>query len=65
MKGISGNDHVADFVLYDIDKIADQVLQSILGRLTTDVRSQFTTGRYTDEGGDTYPCIRLSASGEY
>ena len=64
LKGISGNDHVVDFVLYDYDK-SDQVLQSILGRLSTDVQSQFTTGEYTREDGDTYPCIRFSPSGEY
>ena len=63
LKGISANQHTTDFVLYDYGK-RDQVLQSILGRLTTDVQSQFT-GEYTDEGGRTYSCIRLSASGEY
>ena len=63
LKGISGNEHVTDFVLYDWGE-RDQVLQSILGRLSTDVQSQFTTGEYTT-CGDTFPCIRLSASGEY
>ena len=64
LKGILANEHVTDFILYDWDR-RDQVLQDILGRLSTDVQSQFTTGEYTDEGGGTYPCIRLSASGEY
>ena len=64
LKGISANDHITDFVLYNYGN-RDQVLPIILGRLSTDVRSQFTTGEYTDEDGDTYPCIRLSASGEY
>ena len=64
LKGISANQHVTDFVLYDRDE-RDQVLQNILGRLTTDVQSLFTTGEYTNETGRTYPCIRLSASGEY
>ena len=63
LKGIVANQHVIEFVLYDYGE-RDQVLQNILGRLTTDVRSQFTTGEYTDDRR-TYPCIRLSASGEY
>ena len=64
LKGIVANQHVIEFVLYDYGE-RDQVLQNILGRLTTDVQSQFTTGEYTDEDGDTFPCILLSASGEY
>ena len=68
MKGISANNHVTEFVLYDCGK-RDQVLHYILGRLSTDVQSQFTTGERTDEYGicqyGTYPCIRLSTSGEY
>ena len=65
LKGISVNEHVivTDFVLYDEGE-RDQVLQSILGRLSTDVQSQFTTGEYI-QYGKTFPCIRLSASGEY
>ena len=65
LKGISANEHVKDFFLYDWDERVNQVLESILGRLTTDVQSQFTPGEYTDEDGDTSPCIHLSASGEY
>ena len=64
VKGMSGNEHATDFVLYDWSKRVD-VLRNILGRLSTDVQSQFSTGRYTDGYGDTYPCIHLSASGEY
>ena len=64
LKGILANQHVADFVLYDWGE-RDQVLQNILGRLTTDVQSQFTIGEYTREDGLTYACICLSASGEY
>ena len=64
LKGISAHEHITDFVLYDLS-MTDQVLQNILGRLSTDVQSQFTTGRYTNEYGSTFPCICLSASGEY
>ena len=64
LKGISRNEHVTDFVLYDWNR-SDQVLQSILGRLSTDVQNGFTTGEYTDENVSTFPCIRFSASGEY
>ena len=64
LKGISVNEHITDFVLYDYGR-RDQVLQNILGRLSTDVQSRFTTGEYTDVDGDTHPCIRFSASGEY
>ena len=64
LKGISANEHIADFVLYDYSNDRDQVLQIILGRLTTDVQSQFTTGWYTTHC-DTCHCIRLSASSEY
>ena len=64
MKCISAHEHITDFVLYDWG-MRDQVLQNIIEKLSTDVQSQFTTGDYTDEDGDTYPCIRLSASSEY
>ena len=57
------HEHVTNFILCDWGE-RDQVLQSILGRLSMDMQSQFTTGEYTDED-DTYPCIRLSTSGEY
>ena len=72
LKGISRNEHVADFILYNCYRSGEvdsgrsaQVRQNILGRLTTDVRSQFTTEWYTDEYDFTFPSIRLSASGEY
>ena len=64
LKSISTNKRVTEFLLYD-SSYRSQVLQFILGRLTTDVQSQFTTGEYTNEGGRTFPCIRLSASSEY
>ena len=63
-KGISANDHITDFVLYDYGN-RDQVLHNIIGRLSTDVRRQFTTGEYTSVYGVTYSCIRLSTSGQY
>ena len=65
LKGISANKHITDFFLYDWDERVDQVLVNILGRLPTDVQSQFTPGEYTDENGDTSPCIHFSVLGEY
>ena len=64
VKGISANQLIADFVLFDWDDRV-HVLQSILARLTSEMQSGFTIGEYTAENGHTYPCIRLSASGEY
>ena len=63
LKGISGNNNLTHFVLYDCDK-RDHLLRSIIGRLPTDVQRQFIIDKYTDEVGDTYPSISRSASGE-
>ena len=63
LKGISGNKHTSHFVLCnEIRRV--QLLCSIIGRLPTDMRRQFIIDSYTDEIGDTYPCITRSASGE-
>ena len=74
LKGISGNKHTAHFVLHDhsrrdyplhyIQHSRDDLLHSIIGRLPTDLQRQFIIDKYTDGGGDTYPCISRSASGE-
>ena len=65
LKGISGNNHTAHFVLYDQDR-RDHLLHSIIDRLPTDVERQFIIGEYTDtrKYGFTCPCISRSASGE-
>ena len=64
LKAISASDQRTDFDLYDYGKRV-QVLQRILGRLSTDVQGRFTLGEYTNEYGTTFPSIHLSASGEY
>ncbi len=63
LKGISGNDSLTRIVLYDKDKRV-HLLHSIIDRLPTDVQRQFIIDKCTDECGDTFPCISLSASGE-
>ena len=63
LKGISGNKHTTHFVLYNKD-MRDHLLHSIIGRLPTDMQRQFIIDKYTNEYGNTYPCISRSASGE-
>ena len=48
LKGISGNKHTANFVLYDLGG-RDHLLQSLIGRLPTDVQRHFIIDEYTDE----------------
>ena len=64
LKSIAKNQTIEEFVLYNWDE-TDSVLHNMLGVLTPDQRTRYRTGEYTDECGDTYPCIRLSASCEY
>ena len=64
MKSIAKNQTIAEFVLYNRDE-RDGVLLDMLGGLTPDQRTRYTTGEYTNEYGYTFPCIHLSASGEY
>ena len=64
LKGVSKQHNIAEFVLYDWGRMK-HLLQDMLSRLPPDERDLFTTGRYTNEHGDTYPCIRLSPSSEY
>ena len=68
---IARKQHITDFVLYDWSG-RDSILCNMLGGLTPNQSVRFTTarqctlhGEYTDEFGDTYSCIRLSASGEH
>ena len=63
LKCISGNKHTSHFVLYDHD-MREHHLHSIIDRLPTDVQRHFIIDEYTEEYGDTYPCISRSASGE-
>ena len=63
LKGISGNKHISDFVLYDWNQ-RDHLLRSIIARLPIDVQRQFIIDQYTNELELTYPCISHSASGE-
>ena len=63
LKGISKNNSIGDFVLYDFDK-RGELLTEMLTRLTPDESSRFSIGQYTPHG-NTYPCIRLSPSSEY
>ena len=67
LKSIAKNQTIEEFVLYnrDIENSDKRDLHEMLGKLTTDQRTRYTTGEYTNEYGDTFPCIRLSASGEY
>ena len=62
LKGISGNNNLTHFVLYDCDE-RDHLLRSIIDRLPIDVQRQFIIDEYT-KGRHTYPCISCSASGE-
>ena len=64
LKTIAKNQTIEEFVLYDKGK-RDSVIHDMLDRLTPDQRVRFTTGEYTDERHGTFPCIHLSASGEY
>ena len=61
LKGISGNNNLTRFVLYDK---RDHLLRSIIDRLPIDVQRQFIIDKYTDKYRHTYPCISRSASGE-
>ena len=63
LKDISGKDSLTRIVLYDLDE-RDHLLHSIIDRLPTSVQRQFIIDEYTDELGETYPCISRSASGE-
>ena len=63
LKGISGNKHTSHFVMYNPDKRVC-LLHSIIDRLPTDEQRQFIIDQYTEEHGDTYPCISRSVSGE-
>ena len=62
LKGISGNNNLTHFVLYDCDK-RDHLLRFIIDRLPTDEQRQFIIDEYTTVYG-TFPCISRSASGE-
>ena len=64
LKDVSKQHNMLQFVLYDLGWRKD-LLRDMLSRLPADERDMFTTGRYTDERGDTFPCIRLSPSSEY
>ena len=64
LKSIAKNQTIEEFVLYSMGE-RDSVLHDMLGRLTPDQRTRLTTGKYTHKYGGTFPCIRLSASGEY
>ena len=64
LKGISGNNNLTHFVLYDCDK-RDHLLRSIIDRLPIDEQRLFIIDQYPKyEDEDTYPCISRSASGE-
>ena len=63
LKGISGNNNLTHFVLYDWDE-REHPLLSIIDRLPTDMQRHFIIDEYTDEDGFTYPCLSRSASGE-
>ena len=66
VKGISGNNKLTHFVLYDL-KGRLRLLSSIIGKLPTDVRRQFIIDKcyyMTDKYGNPYHCISRSASGE-
>ena len=63
LKGISGNNNLTHFVLYDCDE-RDLLLCSIIDRLPTDVQRQFIIDKYTTRYGLTFPCISRCASGE-
>ena len=64
LKTIAKNQTIEEFVLYDQNR-RDSVFRDMLDRLTPDQRVRFTTGEYTNENQYTFPCIHLSASGEY
>ena len=64
LKGISKKNSIGDFVLYNRGR-REELLTEMLTRLTPDESSRFSIGQYTDDGGDTFPCIRLSPSSEY
>ena len=64
LKGLSIKHNIVEFVLYDMGRRI-HLLQDMLSRLPLDEREMFTTGEYTDEHDDTFPCIRLSPSSEY
>ena len=48
IKGISGNNNLTHFDLYDQDR-RGHLLQSLIGRLPTDVQRDFIIDEYTDE----------------
>ena len=54
---------IGDFVLYDWGR-RGELLTEMLTRQTPDESSRFSIGQYTDEYGDTFPCIYLSPSSE-
>ena len=60
LKGITGNNNLTHFVLYNG---RDHLLRSIIGRLPIDVQRQFIIDQYT-ESLRTFSCISRSASGE-
>ena len=62
LKGVSGSKHTTHFVLYD--PLGRDPLHSIIDRLPTDAQRHFIIDEYTNECGDTLPCISRSASGE-
>ena len=64
LKTIAKNHIVEEFALLGQGR-RDSVIRDMLDRLTPDQRVSFTTGKYTDETHLTFPCIHLSASGEY
>ena len=64
LKTIANSQTIQEFVLYGQAR-RDSVIHEMLDRLTPDQRMRFTTGEYTDENCFTFPCIHLSASGEY
>ena len=63
LKGVSGNKHTTQFVLY-VHEERVHLLHSIIDRLPTDVQRQFIIDKYTTKYGCTWPCISRSASGE-
>ena len=64
LKGLSKQHNITEFVLYKWGEQAN-LLKDMLSKLPPDERGIFTTGKYTNECGLTYPCICLSPSSEY
>ena len=64
LNGLSKQHNIVELILYDWTW-RESLLQDMLSSLPPEERDMFITGKYTDERGNTFPCIRLSPSSEY